>query len=370
MRKFKLIFTLLSIMALSLPAFTQSGPANPEVGKCYVRCITPDVWESKEVTVVVKPAYKKLEVVPAQYKNVEETIMVKPATKKFVYVPAKFKTVKEEIQVEDTYSALTVVPASFQPNEETVEVRAKHATFEYQKSLANCDKEDPRDCIVLCYVERDAETVTVPTWNLQSGPSTTTSTKGGKTLTVSKQELVSEARVETVEIPAEYRTITKRVLVQGETTREIEVPAETRTETVYNLVKKGGMEVWEEVDCELTDYTVIPVFYELGSARLTSASRKVIDDKLYKLMVEKPNIRIEINSHTDSRGSDSSNMDLSQARAEAVVTYLVRKGISKSRLVAKGYGETRLVNRCEDGVQCSEAEHAKNRRTEFRVIGG
>ena len=74
-------------------------------------------------------------------------------------------------------------------------------------------------------------------------------------------------------------------------------------------------------------------------------------------------------SHTDSRGNDDYNMSLSQQRANSVVNYLVGKGISRSRLVAKGYGETRLVNRCANGVECSEADHKKNRRTEFRIIG-
>nr|MBS9767803.1 OmpA family protein [Flavobacteriaceae bacterium] len=58
-----------------------------------------------------------------------------------------------------------------------------------------------------------------------------------------------------------------------------------------------------------------------------------------------------------------------QRRAQAVVDYLVSKGIQRSRLIAKGFGETRLVNKCSDGVNCSEAQHQQNRRTEFRIIG-
>ncbi|WP_317131918.1 OmpA family protein [Seonamhaeicola marinus] len=109
------------------------------------------------------------------------------------------------------------------------------------------------------------------------------------------------------------------------------------------------------------------MFYELGSARITPASKKTIDNTLLPLLNSKP-VSIELMSHTDSRGNDDFNMSLSQQRANSVVNYLVSKGISRSRLIAKGYGETRLVNRCSNGVDCSETEHKKNRRTEFRVI--
>jgi len=80
-------------------------------------------------------------------------------------------------------------------------------------------------------------------------------------------------------------------------------------------------------------------------------------------------LTIEIGSHTDSRGSDAYNLKLSQARAQSVVDYLIGKGIAPERLVAVGYGETKLVNRCSNGVDCTEEEHQKNRRTTFRIIG-
>ena len=118
----------------------------------------------------------------------------------------------------------------------------------------------------------------------------------------------------------------------------------------------------------MTSFNVLPINYELGSARLTAASRQVIDDRLLALLNDRPNIRIEINAHTDSRGSAASNQDLSERRAQSVVNYLGGKGINRSRLVSRGYGESRLKNRCADGVSCTEAEHAVNRRTEFRVL--
>lgn len=90
-------------------------------------------------------------------------------------------------------------------------------------------------------------------------------------------------------------------------------------------------------------------------------------DHVVELMKKYPSLEIELGSHTDARGSDSYNLELSQKRADAAVVYIISKGIEARRLKAKGYGETRLVNRCANGVPCSDAEHQQNRRTEIRI---
>lgn len=89
-------------------------------------------------------------------------------------------------------------------------------------------------------------------------------------------------------------------------------------------------------------------------------------DKLVSIMNENP-INVELGSHTDSRGSDSYNLKLSQKRAASVVKYIISAGIDESRITAKGYGETMLTNNCGNGVPCSATEHQANRRTEFKV---
>lgn len=112
---------------------------------------------------------------------------------------------------------------------------------------------------------------------------------------------------------------------------------------------------------------VIPnIYYDYDKATLRPES-KIILDSLFSFFKINNAINIEIGSHTDSRGSDEYNLKLSQARAQSVVDYLIEKGIDKSRLEAKGFGETRPVNGCINGVNCSEEEHQKNRRTTFRV---
>ncbi|CAN5226141.1 OmpA family protein [soil metagenome] len=90
-------------------------------------------------------------------------------------------------------------------------------------------------------------------------------------------------------------------------------------------------------------------------------------DKLVKVMTDNPQIKIELSSHTDSRGSDKYNMTLSGKRAQSAVDYIVSKGISKDRITAKGDGETKPLNKCINGVKCTEEEYQFNRRTEFKV---
>lgn len=91
-------------------------------------------------------------------------------------------------------------------------------------------------------------------------------------------------------------------------------------------------------------------------------------DRLVKVLEKNPKIHIELSSHTDSRAGDQYNMILSDKRAKAAVQYIISKGIDTKRMKWKGYGESKLVNNCKNDVPCTEEEHQKNRRTEFKVI--
>ena len=88
-------------------------------------------------------------------------------------------------------------------------------------------------------------------------------------------------------------------------------------------------------------------------------------DKLVTLLQKNPNLKIEIRSHTDAVGSNATNDKLSQNRAKSVVDYLISRGIAPMRLTAKGYGKRELLIKKAK----TDAEHAQNRRTEFKVIG-
>lgn len=91
-------------------------------------------------------------------------------------------------------------------------------------------------------------------------------------------------------------------------------------------------------------------------------------DRLVNVMEKNPKIQIELSSHTDSRAGDQYNMILSDKRAKAAVQYIISKGVDAKRMKWKGYGETKLVNKCKNDVPCTEEEHQQNRRTEFKVI--
>ncbi|MEQ8217485.1 MAG: OmpA family protein [Arenibacter sp.] len=90
--------------------------------------------------------------------------------------------------------------------------------------------------------------------------------------------------------------------------------------------------------------------------------------KVIAAMEKYPSLKLKVTSHTDSQGVDAYNLWLSQKRAESTVAYMVSKGIASDRLQGEGFGETRLVNRCVNGIKCSKAEHQLNRRSEFLIL--
>jgi len=105
------------------------------------------------------------------------------------------------------------------------------------------------------------------------------------------------------------------------------------------------------------------IYYDFNKSKLRETS-KIELDKLASMLIETPAVVVQISAHTDEIGSDAYNLKLSAARAQSVVDYLVMKGINRSRLIAKGYGESRLLIK---NAQTDE-EHQANRRTTFKVL--
>ncbi|MDO8951984.1 MAG: OmpA family protein [Draconibacterium sp.] len=109
------------------------------------------------------------------------------------------------------------------------------------------------------------------------------------------------------------------------------------------------------------------IFYDYDKWDILPESEIELN-KLIKILNDNPTWKVELSSHTDARGSDSYNMRLSQRRSDSAVGYIIKNGISKDRIIAKGYGETQLVNHCKNGVKCSDEVHRQNRRTEFKIL--
>ncbi|MCF8338031.1 MAG: OmpA family protein, partial [Bacteroidales bacterium] len=163
------------------------------------------------------------------------------------------------------------------------------------------------------------------------------SSKGNYTVKISKEGFFSESR---------------QCMVP-----ELTTPAVFSAKTGYDM------------DFQLTriqkekEIVINNILYDFNKASLRPESRKELD-KLVSMLKETPNVIIQINSHTDTRGSRSYNQRLSQRRARSVVDYLTRHGIDTDRLFAKGYGESRpLVQNAQ-----TETEHQLNRRTSFKVL--
>ncbi len=139
----------------------------------------------------------------------------------------------------------------------------------------------------------------------------------------------------------------------------------TDEDEVFKLVNE------ENVMIELRQkekFSLPSIYYETNSYDINVASAEQLD-LLYILLKKNAHIKVKFESHTDSKGKDSYNMNLSEKRSEAAVKYLVKKGISKERLESIGYGETKLLNDCGNNSNCSDEEHALNRRTEITIIG-
>ena len=141
---------------------------------------------------------------------------------------------------------------------------------------------------------------------------------------------------------------------------------EAYEEDIDNFIAKG--EKTESTSLETGQLIELNhIYYEFDKYNLKE-SAKVELDKVVALLRQYPEMEIDLNSHTDSRGSDTYNQWLSTERAKSAVDYIVSQGIERRRVVAKGYGESTPVNECLNTMKCSEDKHQMNRRTEFRIL--
>jgi len=154
----------------------------------------------------------------------------------------------------------------------------------------------------------------------------------------------------------EYDTKESKVIIDatsGETTRSLKLEKRKKVIVV-------GSDLAKSLD--------IPILYfDLDKSFIRKDAAFELE-KVLAVMQQYPNMKIDIRSHTDSRQTNVYNEKLSNKRAKSTRAWLIAKGIQATRLTGKGYGETQLVNKCADGVDCSEQEHQANRRSEFVIV--
>jgi outer membrane protein OmpA-like peptidoglycan-associated protein/tetratricopeptide (TPR) repeat protein len=167
------------------------------------------------------------------------------------------------------------------------------------------------------------------------------------------------------------KTYTVRVTANGYQTKENQVTASTTVDNTLDFIlekveNKAIKSIAIGTDLAKT-LNISMIYFDLGKWNITNKAAIELD-KIFIVMQEYPKMKIDIRSHTDSRSSIKSNFILSDKRAKSIMNWLVKKGISANRLTAKGYGENKLLNRCKDGVKCTEEEHFLNRRSEFFIV--
>jgi outer membrane protein OmpA-like peptidoglycan-associated protein len=134
------------------------------------------------------------------------------------------------------------------------------------------------------------------------------------------------------------------------------------------LSKNGDYYLNPKMDkIKLVKIQLNPIYFDLDKSYIRKDAAVELD-KIVKLLTDYPSIELSMESHTDCRDTDEHNNELSERRANSTMQYLIDHGIDAGRLKAKGFGETRPVNHCIDGVKCSGKEHQMNRRTEFMII--
>lgn len=123
----------------------------------------------------------------------------------------------------------------------------------------------------------------------------------------------------------------------------------------------------QPIDVIVTETEIVlkPIFFEYDKSNITQDGAFELD-KLVQVMKNNDKMVILAKSHTDNRGSDNYNLKLSERRAKSTVQYIISKGIPASRISGKGMGE--LEPKVDCGANCTEEQHAQNRRSEFLIV--
>ncbi|MEM8528888.1 MAG: OmpA family protein [Bacteroidota bacterium] len=153
-----------------------------------------------------------------------------------------------------------------------------------------------------------------------------------------------------------YETLVSTKSIRGIRSKTLDVILNQEATSILNTPIRTG-----------TTIVIDNIYYDFNAYSIQAGAAKGLDE-LASVMQRYPSMEIELISYTDARGEDYYNLELSQKRAQAAREYLIQKGIIAKRIKSFGFGEARIRNHCVDGVDCTDEEHAYNRRTEVKVI--
>lgn len=229
----------------------------------------------------------------------------------------------------------------------TLSENAKSIALEHQSVTLNG--------VVLAKVgQTPLEGVTV---TLPNGASSTTNKAGEFENVASKTTLTEAVEQKATLSKAGYHDTTLTYTIQPDSYAAISVQAMMREKV--EVIENQPVVVDDKIEMK-------PIYFEVSSAKITAESYKELD-QVVALMNANPTMKIEVNAHTDCTGSASGNQTLSNKRAEACANYIASKISNPSRITGKGFGETQPLTDCAC-QDCSGADHAKNRRTEFVIV--
>jgi outer membrane protein OmpA-like peptidoglycan-associated protein len=160
-----------------------------------------------------------------------------------------------------------------------------------------------------------------------------------------------------------------KVMTHVKGTKFVYKPLDAEIKRMQELILEDP---WLELDLDKkhtakNKIIIEPILFDTKQFSLLPTAKETLE-KIAMVLKNNTSIKIEISAHTDSKGNDQDNLKLSEQRAKSVTDFLIQNGINSSRLISKGFGETKILNRCKNGIDCSDLEHAINRRVEFKIL--
>ena len=182
---------------------------------------------------------------------------------------------------------------------------------------------------------------------------------------IGKKEVGADAKFTFYVDPYESYTITTKK--EGFIDNNLIAETNSSVERTFDVVVEMKQEEAEIVEVEgKTMIKIENIYFDFDKATIKPIS-EISLNKIVKVLNDNPEMKIEVNAHTDIRGSDAYNLRLSKRRAASTMLYLINSGINKTRLISQGYGETQPIIDCKS-KDCSDEEHELNRRIEFVII--